>query len=150
MKIVDRAKEIALRAHSGQFRRDGMTPYAHHPERIAARVAGDAQAEAVAWLHDVLEGSEETEASLAQSGMPTSVIEAVRLLTKRSGLSYEDYLLGLRHNALARKVKIQDMLDNLSDSPTERQIAKYARGLLMLCDKQPEPSAAGDADTPRA
>lgn len=68
------------------------------------------------------------------------MIEAVRLLTKRSGLSYEDYLRGVRGNALARKVKIQDMLDNLSDSPTDRQIVKYAHGLLMLCDEQSEAS----------
>ncbi len=138
MTIADIAKQIALRAHSGQFRRDGVTPYVTHPERVAARVAGDLEAEAVAWLHDVLEDSSEDETSLAEAGIPCSVIGAVKLLTKTRGTPYGDYLAGVRRNELARKVKIQDMLDNLADSPTEGQIVKYAKGLLILHDRNPE------------
>lgn len=132
MSVVDKAKKIALRAHANQFRRDGITPYIRHPERVAARLSGDEEAEAVAWLHDVLEDSEETENTLACSGMPPAVIEAVKRLTKSPDLSYEDYLLAVRGNELARKVKFHDMIDNLSDSPTERQIVRYAKGLLIL------------------
>ena len=126
------AKEIAIRAHEGQFRRDGVTPYWKHPERVAARLSGDDKAQAVAWLHDVLEDTEETEESLARAGLPNEIIEAVVLLTKTPMASYLDYIIGIRDNRLARKVKIQDMLDNLSDTPTENQIIKYSKGLLIL------------------
>jgi len=37
-------------------------------------------------------------------------------------------------NELARKVKIADMLSNLADNPTDKQIKKYAKGLLFLVD----------------
>ena len=54
-EIVRLAAQIATDAHRGQFRRDGVTPYISHPEAVAKRVEGDDLAEAIAWLHDVLE-----------------------------------------------------------------------------------------------
>lgn len=138
MTTADLARDISFRAHAGQFRRDGITPYVSHPERVAKRVAGDVDAEAVAWLNDVLEDTEETAESLSKAGIPPNVIEAVQTLTKAEGRDYEDYLTGVRENHLARKVKIQDMLDNLSDTPTDKQIIKYARGFLVLLAETPK------------
>jgi (p)ppGpp synthase/HD superfamily hydrolase len=137
MNIAHIAQEIAQRAHDGQFRRDGITPYAVHPERVAKRIAGDEEAEAVAWLHDVLEDTDETAETLARAGVPASVITAVQILTKTPSVAYTDYLYAVRANPLARKVKIQDMLDNLSDSPSEKQIIKYSRGFLVLLNDIP-------------
>ena len=129
---VQLARTIAQTAHHGQFRRDGATPYVRHPEAVAQRVAGDRLAEAVAWLHDVLEDTSTTEADLRTAGLPSEVVDAVCLLTKREPFDYEVYLLAVRENPLARKVKIADMLANLADHPTDRQIIKYAKGLLAL------------------
>lgn len=132
MMIAKTAELIARRAHEGQYRRDGVTPYVAHPERVVKRVAGDDFAEAVAWLHDVLEDTEENRETLLGAGIPEEVVVAVEALTKVEGLEYEAYLLRVRANPLARTVKIQDMLDNLSDGPSDKQILKYARGLLIL------------------
>ena len=129
--LTKSAETIARRGHEGQTRRGGA-PYISHPERVARRVAGDPEAEAVAWLHDVLEDTDETEESLLAAGIPENVVEAVRTLTKSGDLEYLEYLEQVRQNPLARKVKIADMLDNLSDDPKEKQIIKYARGLLIL------------------
>ena len=137
MRICEIAEQIARKAHEGQHRRDGVTPYVTHPERVAKSIAGNEDLEAVAWLHDVLEDTSETEESLLAAGIPQHIVDAVRCLTKEDGVEYEDYLAGINQNALARAVKIQDMLDNLSDGPTEKQIKKYCRGLLSLHDKQP-------------
>ena len=137
MRICEIAEQIARKAHEGQHRRDGVTPYVTHPERVAKSIAGNEDLEAVAWLHDVLEDTSETEASLRAAGIPQHVVDAVRCLTKKDGVEYEDYLAGIKQNALARAVKIQDMLDNLSDEPTEKQTIKYCRGLLILHDEQP-------------
>ena len=37
-------------------------------------------------------------------------------------------------NELARVVKIADMIDNLADKPSKKQIIKYATGLLALVE----------------
>lgn len=130
--LVTLSRDLAHRAHEGQFRRDGVTPYVVHPQAVASRVAGDPIAESVAWLHDVLEDTPLTEADLRQAGIPDEVIAGVLLLTKTEGMDYESYLAGVKASPLARKVKVADMLTNLGDCPTERQILKYARGLQVL------------------
>ena len=136
--LVERARVLARDAHAGQFRRDGVTPYVQHPEAVASRVAGDPIAEAAAWLHDVLEDTPLTAAALRDANMPEEVIKCVEALTKKDGVSYDAYLVGIKANPTAQKVKIADMLANLSDHPTERQIAKYAKGLLFLVSESPE------------
>lgn len=130
--MVELAERIARAAHAGQFRRDGVTPYIRHPENVARRVRGNQYAEAVGWLHDVLEDTKETAASLRARGVPSKVVACVTKLTKRNGVDYDAYLAEIRADPLARKVKIADMLSNLADMPTDRQIVKYARGLLAL------------------
>ncbi|WP_052573656.1 bifunctional (p)ppGpp synthetase/guanosine-3',5'-bis(diphosphate) 3'-pyrophosphohydrolase [Haloferula sp. BvORR071] len=129
---MKRASAIALEAHAGQFRRDGTTPYVRHPEAVAARVAGDPLAEAVAWLHDVLEDTAVTPEMLRSEGIPEEVIAAVAMLTKPDGADYEEYLRAIKANPLAKKVKLADMLSNLGDQPSEKQILKYAKGLTIL------------------
>lgn len=128
MNIIEISKQVASRAHSGQHRRDGWTPYISHPAAVADKLAGEsAVVVATAWLHDVLEDTNETPETLRAAGLPDSVIHAVEVLTKTEGVSYDEYLLGVLQNWIARKVKIADMLHNLSDAPTDRQIIKYAK-----------------------
>jgi len=130
--FVHRAAELARAAHVGQFRRDGVTPYIRHPEAVAARVAGDPVAEAAAWLHDVLEDTDTTVENLRDKQIPDEVIACVVALTNKGDIGYERYLDRIKASPVAKKVKIADMLANLSDHPSDRQIVKYARGLLVL------------------
>lgn len=132
INIVSVAENIATKAHEGQFRKGGEIPYITHPQRVAKRVEGDLEAQAVAWLHDVLEDTDVTEEELRASGIPENVIEAVKALTKSKEIPYPEYLEKVRANELAKKVKIQDMLDNLSDKPSKKQIIKYSKGFLVL------------------
>lgn len=125
-------KLLAMSAHAGQFRRDGITPYINHAEAVAKRVCGDDEAEMVAWLHDVIEDTDLRESEMLWCGVPSDVIEAVVILTKGSRVNYDDYLARVKAHPVARKVKIADMLANLADAPTEAQIVKYAKGLLFL------------------
>jgi (p)ppGpp synthase/HD superfamily hydrolase len=131
---IQTAADIAHVAHEGQFRRDGKTPYIWHPQAVARRLENeDAETIAVAWLHDVIEDSDKFGPDdLLNAGMTRRVVDAVMCLTKRRGESYEAYLSAVRANPVALKVKVADMLHNLSDSPTEKQILKYARGLQLL------------------
>lgn len=130
--LVELAREIATKAHHGQYRRDGVTPYINHPEQVVTRVGSDPNLIAAAWLHDVLEDTAETKESLSDKGVPKNVVQAVELLTKTPGVSYEIYLDAISKNEIATCVKIADMLSNLADGPTEKQIRKYATGLLKL------------------
>jgi (p)ppGpp synthase/HD superfamily hydrolase len=130
--LVALASGIAKAAHTGQFRNDGVTPYIRHPEAVAGRLRGEPYAEAAGWLHDVLEDTRETAASLRAKGVPEDVVACIIKLTKQADASYEDYLEQIRSDPLALKVKIADMLSNLGDNPTRKQIIKYAKGLLIL------------------
>lgn len=130
-ELVQLAERIARQAHEGQFRRDGKTPYVNHPKSVASRVNSE-EAKIVAWLHDVIEDTHYDAASLLAAGIPSHIVEAISLLTKSPDTSYEDYLGHIQKHPLARSVKIADMLSNLADSPSEKQIVKYANGLLIL------------------
>jgi len=127
---LELAERFASSAHQGQFRRDGTTPYVEHARRVAARL-DQRTLKAVALLHDVLEDTSATEEELAAAGISREVIDAVRILTK-DGSPYESYLERVKSHPIARPVKVADMLDNISDFPTEAQIVKYAKGLLFL------------------
>ncbi len=133
--LIETARTFARHVHAGQFRRDGVTPYILHPAAVADRLKGESdETIAVAWLHDVLEDSDTTEADLHAAGISEHVAHAVWLLTKPRRESYETYLQIIKAHPIARKVKIADMLSNLADSPTDKQIVKYARGLLILME----------------
>lgn len=137
MKQSEIAERIARKAHAGHTRRDGMTDYISHPHDVVRRLItrGEVNDEiiAAAWLHDVLENCSVTYHDLRMSGINQSVRDAVALLTIRGG-DYFDYIFMIKENPIARKVKIADMLSNLADKPTERQIVKYAKALLILLD----------------
>lgn len=131
---LDGIRRIAMQAHKGQFRRDGVTPYTEHLRAVATRVSDDPEAEMVAWLHDILEDTRTTSSDLRAANVPEPVVQAVWLLTRDPMCSYTDYIAKIKGNALACRVKIADMLANLSDRPTNRQILKYAKALLLLVD----------------
>lgn len=131
--LVLLAENIAREAHAGQFRRDGITPYIVHPEAVAAGVTNPEE-KAVAWLHDVLEDTPTTPQNLLDAGIPENVVTAVITMTKTAGVAYNDYLVSVKANPLARVVKISDMKANLADTPTQKQIDKYAYGLKFLGD----------------
>lgn len=131
--IVQIAESIARRAHEGQFRRDGVTPYIRHVEAVVSRIrTGDPRHLAIAWLHDVVEDTDVSKDDLRNAGIPEEVIQAVLSLTIRNGESYDDYLTRALANELAIPVKLADLLSNLSDNPTRKQIRKYAAALLRV------------------
>lgn len=131
-EIVALAKAIASDAHQGQFRRGGVVPYIGHPRAVAARVGGDLDTQVVAWLHDVIEDCDVSEEYLHERGIPEKHVSAVIRLTKVNGVEYIRYLDRVAECPLATKVKIADMISNLADNPSPRQIRKYAVGLERL------------------
>ncbi len=127
------AERIATAAHAGQ-KRFGGEPYIIHPARVAGslkRQGHSAETIAAAWLHDVFEDSDLSARDLLDQGIPLSVVQSVAYLTK-GDQTYTEYLEGVEADETARIVKIADMLDNLSDLPTPKQVVKYTDGILKL------------------
>ncbi|MGA3170965.1 MAG: HD domain-containing protein [Chthoniobacteraceae bacterium] len=110
MTSLEKAIEIAVRAHAGQKGKDG-TPYVLHPLRLMTRMGTDEERMA-AVLHDVVEDTEVTFQDLRAAGIPEPVLEAAKLLTHEEGISYEDYVERLKPHPVARKVKLADLEDN--------------------------------------
>ena len=131
--VINNAFNLAKIAHHGQFRRDGVTPYFNHPKDVARRVTKYGYKYiVVAYLHDVLEDTKTTVKNLFDAGFDEDIVTAVMLLTKDNRLSYDEYLRLIKANDLARLVKLADMLSNLADDPTDKQITKYVNGISYL------------------
>jgi len=136
--MVSAAREIAIRAHDGQVDKIGA-PYILHPERVAARLPCP-QAQAVAWLHDVLEDTHVTAEDLLAAGIPLRVVQAVQALTHSHDEPLPLYYRRVVADELAREVKLADVADNsdparlalLNEATRSRLQKKYARAMRYL------------------
>ena len=137
MATLERAIEIAARAHAGQVDKAGA-PYVFHPLRMMMAVSSP-EARMAAVLHDEVEDTPVTLEDLRAEGFPGVVIEAVEALTKRAGEHYETCIRRVAMNPIAREVKLADLRDNSDLSriavPTEKdreRIEKYRRAIAHL------------------
>src|SRR5262249_18622075 len=109
--LLEKAIGIAVQAHRSQRDRYGA-PYILHPLRVMNRV-NSATEKTIAILHDVVEDTPWTFEDLKREEFPDSVLAALDCLTKREGEDYEDFVKRSRSNALARRVKLADLEDNM-------------------------------------
>lgn len=130
---VQRAYEIAEKAHTGQ-RRDEGTAYIVHPVRVAVSLVDELEMYSPklicsALLHDVIEDSPTTRTEIA-AGFGEEIAEIVWLLTKFEDVSLTDYLQEIEaaSHTGAPIVKLCDRLDNLrfiSHSPKLEKKHRY-------------------------
>jgi (p)ppGpp synthase/HD superfamily hydrolase len=133
------AINLAYKAHEGQVRKDGITPYIFHPLTVMLHCQSY-KAKIVAVLHDVVEDTAIT-ASDVKKKFGAEICDAVVLLTKTAKENYRDYIERISHNKLATEVKIRDMEHNLtgmefisSDKEREYLKNKYHKSLSYLGD----------------
>ncbi len=110
MSSLERAIEIAARAHLGQADKGGE-PYIMHPIRVMLRMA-TLEERIVAVLHDVVEDSDWTLETLEAEGFSHSVIQALEALTKRPGETRISAAHRAAANTVARAVKLADNAEN--------------------------------------
>jgi hypothetical protein len=110
MATLEKALEIAARAHAGQRDKDGVA-YILHPLRVLQRVSGEA-AQIVAVLHDVVEDTPVTLADLRAAGFSPDVLAAVECVTHAREEPYAEYVIRCRDNLIAKQVKLADLEDN--------------------------------------
>lgn len=145
-RAVDGAAVIAATSHVGQRDKQGV-PYILHVARVAAAVADDLEACAVAWLHDVAEDHGLVVETLrGTDGWTDAMVDALALLTKPHGENHGEYVRRIaetrgRAGAIAQRVKLADVHDNLGRLPVEegvnpewvqRLVGKYVTALRIL------------------
>lgn len=139
--IVSRAKALAIRAHAGQVDKAGR-PYIEHVARVAAAVSDDPMAEAVAWLHDVIEDCDDRYDHEIFMGFPDYIYSAVYTLTRDPIVADEDYYYSIRWDLLTTRVKLADIADNssedrlalLDEKTAARLRRKYAKAIAALTE----------------
>jgi guanosine-3',5'-bis(diphosphate) 3'-pyrophosphohydrolase len=156
--LVQAAAAVAARAHEGQKRADGRTPYFAHPARVALTLRSvfgcdDEHALAAAFLHDVIEDTTTDYDDLAEAFGPV-VADLVAALTKNATLpetrrerDYDQRLAAADWRA--RLIKLADVYDNASDQASltpakRRKIAgKAARAIALAnADRAEHPETA--------
>lgn len=132
-KAIAIVSKAATKAHHGQTRKDGKTPFIVHPERVAKCVAhygGNHVGIIAAWLHDVIEDNDEGAAivreALEETCLPENnlheIYAIVLALTKNPAIPgkrelFADTLDRILHApGQAILVKLCDRMDNLIDA----------------------------------
>jgi (p)ppGpp synthase/HD superfamily hydrolase len=139
MTLLEKAIIIATNAHKDQVDKGGE-PYILHPLRVMISLNTEEE-RVVGVLHDVLEDSHITIKYLEENGFlgENKILEALNSITKKESESYEDFILRVKLNDIARRVKLADLEDNMNISriknPTKKDFAridKYKKALRLL------------------
>lgn len=144
--LVANARDLAHRAHDGQVDKAGRQ-YIEHVARVAETVSDDPEAEAVAWLHDVIEDALDRLPWIGhhiEDNYPIDVVDAVVALTRFDGYPEDCYYEEIRESPLALRVKLADIADNaneerlalLDEKTANRLRSKYAKAIAALTGKE--------------
>lgn len=129
--MLTKAITMAAKAHAGQVDKSGM-PYVFHVVRVASSFQ-DEHLQVVAVLHDVIEDGRMTYEDV-KTHFFSDVAEAVSALTRSKAETYMEYIMRLKGNDVARKVKIADIRDNLRPG-AEQLRRRYEAALYVLEDE---------------
>ena len=136
-KLYELALQISQKAHEGQFDKGG-NDYIQHPLRVADSL-DDLEQKIVALLHDVIEDSKISIDQLINYGFTNRIVNSIKILKKKTKISYDDYIRAVKKDNSAWRVKIADIKDNLDISripnPTDadyERIEKYRAALNFL------------------
>lgn len=134
-----RALKLCFEAHKDQLDKSGM-PYVFHPFHLAEQMKDEATT-IVALLHDVVEDTEYTFEDLEAMDFGEEVIAALKLLTHDDAVPYMDYVAALKHNSIARAVKLADLSHNSDVTRMEhmdewamKRNEKYKKAIKLLME----------------
>ena len=111
--LTKRAMQIAYQAHHGQYDNSGI-PYVYHPIHLAEQMDDEFSC-CVALLHDTVEDTSVTLEDLKRE-FPKEITDAIALLTHGNETDYFDYVKAIKHNPIAKKVKMADLTHNADQS----------------------------------
>lgn len=105
--------------HDGEVDENGQ-PYYLHSMRVGAQFLKDISSTdvfniycaAAGYLHDVIHFCPSARITIEED-YPEEIFDAVDALTRRKEETYRQYIKRLCHNDIARRVKVEDIKDNL-------------------------------------
>ncbi len=118
-----RALKVCFDAHKDQLDKGGL-PYVFHPFHLAEQMT-DEVTTIVALLHDVVEDTNYSFDDLEKMGFGEEVLDALKLLTHDDDIPYLEYVAHLKHNPVAKAVKLADLAHN-SDPSRLEEMDEYA------------------------
>lgn len=145
-ELIDLATGIALKAHKGQSRHDGVTPYFLHVEQVSGMFTVPKE-KALALLHDSIEDGEKNGVTfeyirdefnkvdpnwIFDSDL-TYIFYGLKVLTHAKDKTYKEYICGIVYSPY-KKLKIADIVCNLCDDPSDYQKEKYRKAMKILLD----------------
>jgi (p)ppGpp synthase/HD superfamily hydrolase len=108
-----------------------------HPLRVGLRGSYDPKVMIVGFLHDIIEDTDVSENDLYYIGFDKDIVEAVIAMTHPKHEPYVDYAKRVAANAIARQVKVHDVMDNrwrleadsnlIDDENSERMLSKWQK-----------------------
>jgi (p)ppGpp synthase/HD superfamily hydrolase len=143
-ELYEACLAIAMKAHEGQTRHDGKTPYIKHPLELASMFESY-EAKSVAILHDAIEDGKangvdydylQAELFEFKEDLDTEVKYILDGCLHLTHWPEDGYMLYIKSmSPYYRKFKIMDITINLADSPKEHQKEKYKKAMKFLVDK---------------
>jgi (p)ppGpp synthase/HD superfamily hydrolase len=140
--MINIARELARYAHKGDIDKSGNDYFTAHVEPIANRMLHRGYSDnyvVTAYLHDVLEDSD-IPVLLIQYIFGAEITDALLAVSRTDEETYEEYLVRVKGNNIAKNVKYYDIENNLSygrmhklDEKTQTRLKKkYANALAFL------------------
>ena len=131
--------ELVIKLFEGKTDKAGL-PYYNHLLKVYANV-DNYDEKIIALLHDVVEDSEVTFADLKVYGYPENILEALRVLTKKKGEYYPDYIERIidSNNIQALNVKLADLKHNVDinriENPTINDYERINKRYIPAINK---------------
>lgn len=141
MSLIDKAKELAMDIHSGQYRKMSKEPYYIHPFKVFQAAVQNNLSQThkiLALLHDTYEDSKNKKyvVDKIKSYFGERMLKLVLILSHDSGIDYNLYLYKLMSaDSVAGEIKLLDMIENLKDYPSEKQKNKYKIAFEYIINK---------------
>lgn len=123
---IEKAFELACKAHQGQTDKGGMA-YIAHPLHVAMTLMAngyDDNCIVAGLLHDVVEDTQYTLEDISAMGFARQVVEALSLLTHDKSMPYMEYVERVSCNPVAKAVKMADLIHNMDMSRLKEPTAK--------------------------
>jgi (p)ppGpp synthase/HD superfamily hydrolase len=137
---IDEAVRVATGAHEGQMYGEDEK-YINHPLRVwhKTKTLYNEDVQAVAILHDVVEDST-ISLDFIRAYFGVTVGEAIDAITRRKDQeTYMEYIQRVKHNEIARVVKLFDLQDNMENlahlppnHPKQTLYTRYANAKRIL------------------
>lgn len=155
-EVWQKASAFAARAHEGNHRKDGVTPYFSHVVRVTLTLASlmgvdDEACLAAALLHDTIEDTTTDFDDLAEQ-FGVDIARDVAALSKDSRLPEPDREVAYdaqlaRASWRAHAIKLADVYDNLSDTLSAGEGGKKVRKRVEIA-RRALTVAAASSDRP--